>query len=322
MSGFRGRFSVRTHTLATNVSLYQHLNKTGRLLFWFWWGAVSLGTGGLAVIGFMQAGEAFRSGAWSSVEGKVVRTEVKRNVSRNSDGRSRVSYSPVLEYHFQVGDRIFHGHRMQILGHGYNSRRAASHAIKELITDNRCLVYYNPTDPEQCSLKVGLEARHLFAPAAGFAFFLIAQVIGWRIYRQSTASRRSGDPDGTSVEQPVSSNEELPPPHDPAELGPRGEFLQQNVTRLGREHIGSDSPVHWYIHSVLDEGPLSYVVVEPFPKDAGYDKWVFVVWFDPQPAELVATYCFENEDFHRFSSLASYPHSLPYRLPRGKDYAN
>ena len=288
-------------------------------------GGFILGGLGVAVIGFIQAGEAFQSGAWSSVDGKVVRTEVKRNVSRNSDGRSRVSYSAVLEYHFQVGDRIFHGHRMQIPGTGYNSRRAASHAIKELITDNRCLVYYNPTDPEQCSLKVGLEARHLHVPAIGFGCCLIgllAQVGGWLMNRQSAASRRSGDPDGTSVEQPVSSNEELPPPHDPAELGPRGEFLQQNVTRLGREHIGSDSPVHWYIHSVLDEGPLSYVVVEPFPKDAGYDKWVFVVWFDPQPAELVATYCFENEDFHRFSSLASYPHSLPYRLPRGKDYAN
>lgn len=238
-------------------------------------GGFILGGLGVAVIGFIQAGEAFQSGAWSSVDGKVVRTEVKRNVSRNSDGRSRVSYSAVLEYHFQVGDRIFHGHRMQIPGTGYNSRRAASHAIKELITDNRCLVYYNPTDPEQCSLKVGLEARHLHVPAIGFGCCLIgllAQVGGWLMNRQSAASRRSGDPDGTSVEQPVSSNEELPPPHDPAELGPRGEFLQQNVTRLGREHIGSDSPVDWYIHSVLDEGPLSYVVVEPFPKDAGYDK--------------------------------------------------
>ncbi|MEE2641585.1 MAG: DUF3592 domain-containing protein [Planctomycetota bacterium] len=299
-----------------------------RLFTFFWAGGFILGGLVFAIIGFMGAGEAFQSGSWPSVEGEVISKKVTRSESRDSDGDTRVSYNPVLEYHFRVDEQIYHGHRLQIAGFSYDSSERAWSAINELITDDRCLVYYNPDNPEQSSLTAGFRANHLLFPAIGIICCLVGLAGGWLMNREDMADLRSGkgkntgDPaDASAGETSTPTEEAPPPPKDPAQWGPRGDFLQQNITRLGREHVGTDSPVDWYIHAVMDEGPLSYVEVEPFPKDTGYDKWVFVVWFDPQPAELVATYCFENGDFYLFSSQADKPFPLPGRLPGSQDNA-
>lgn len=90
---------------------------------------------------------------------------------------------------------------------------------------------------------------------------------------------------------------------EPVLSGPRADILKDNITRWGREHIGTkdDSLVDWRILSSRDDEHLSYVQVEPIPKKAGYDEFVFVISFSEEPANLMATYCLKKDGFYLFS---------------------
>ena len=110
-----------------------------------------------------------------------------------------------------------------------------------------------------------------------------------------------------------------PRPNRPALEGPRGKTLEENITRWGREHIGSgdDTPVDWEIFWSFDDGHLSYVEVEPFPNEVGYDKFIFVISFKELPADLVATYCLEDGRFLLFSRNGDTDEALPDELSTG-----
>jgi len=80
--------------------------------------------------------------------------------------------------------------------------------------------------------------------------------------------------------------------------------------------VGDDTLIDWYIHYSIDDGDVSCVEVEPFPKEVGYERFIFVVSFKKPNADLVATCCFEDGTFLLFSSsVDSQGISLPERLP-------
>ncbi len=93
---------------------------------------------------------------------------------------------------------------------------------------------------------------------------------------------------------------------EPVLTGPRAEALKANMTRWGREHVGTgdDTLVDWQIVSARDDQQLTYVEVEPVPKEVGYDKFVFVISFEKEEGSLIAAYCLEKDGYYLFSSSA------------------
>jgi len=290
-----------------------------RLFVYVWSGGFIIGGLFFGGLGCVWAWEAMESGSWPSTEGKVIDSRVNREETRDSDGDRKIRYRPIVVYEFRVDGRTYSGNRLQIGSLGYKKHSAASAAIKERTRENQCTVFYNPKDPAQSSLTAGLQLSHFLFPGLGMVLFLVGFFGGWLMIsqskkRQNTSKKHHHNPPDTGAQVPVAT---MPKPKAPDHFGPRGDTLQQNITSWGREHIGTgdDTLIDWYMHSSFDDGHLSFVEVEPFPKEVGYDKFIFVVSFEQQPADLIATYCFEDGEFFMFSSNANDHHNLPAKLP-------
>ena len=290
-----------------------------------WSGGFILGGLLFSVIGFMQLDEAIESRSWLSTDGRVLSKSVAVSHSRDSDNRNKTTYQPKVDYEFTVEDRTYHGHRLRISAWGYQKRSAATAALEKLTSNGQCVVFYAPDNPDRSSLTAGFTWGDLLMPFLGTVCCLCGLVGGWFMTvedrrarkRSKQKSKRSIGTSSHEVDH-AELSASMPDPKVPSQFGPRGVTLQKNINRWGREQIGTgdDTLIDWYIHSSIDDGDVSYVEVEPFPKEVGYERFIFVISFKKPNADLVATYCFENGTFLLFSSsVDSLGISLPGKLP-------
>ena len=107
---------------------------------------------GLFLFGFFQYWKVRRSQSWPSVPGTVTGTSIRRDESRDEDGID-VTYVPVVEYQFAVGETWFRGNRLRFDDRGYGSRKKAQEALAGFPVGTPVAVFYNPHKPSQCVLE-------------------------------------------------------------------------------------------------------------------------------------------------------------------------
>jgi hypothetical protein len=287
----------------------------GRLFILLWGAGFILGGLLFATLGYFEAKEALQSGSWPSVEGEVLSQKIDVQRSRDSDGDRTINYRPQVTYQFEVEGKLYQGSRLQIGQPSYNSRAKAAKAMKRLTEGDRCTVFYDPDNPKTCTLEAGLQFHHVLFVGFGLLFCVVGVGGSW-LFLANTGNQNSKKKRPASTAKRSNSGEQRPRPTHPALDGPRAKMLEENITRWGREHIGSgdDTPVDWEIISSFDDGHLSYVEVEPFPNEVGYDKFIFVISFKIQPPDLIATYCLEGGQFLLFSRNTDTDEELPDEL--------
>jgi hypothetical protein len=107
---------------------------------------------GLFLFGFLQYRKVRRSQSWPSVPGTVTGTSVRRDETRDEDGID-VTYVPVVEYQFAVGETWFRGNRLRFDDRGFGSPKTAQKALAGFPVGTPVAVFYNPHKPSQCVLE-------------------------------------------------------------------------------------------------------------------------------------------------------------------------
>ncbi len=92
----------------------------------------------------------------------------------------------------------------------------------------------------------------------------------------------------------------------------REAYIQKHITWFCEEEFPDDTGIQWPILGFQHHDGLVFVEVEPQPNQVGYDKFKFVFSFnDPQKVCIVATYCWENEEFSLLSCMPEMSDKLP-----------
>ena len=61
--------------------------------------------------------------------------------------------------------------------------------------------------------------------------------------------------------------------------------------------------IYWHILCSHDKEHLFYVDLEPAPRIVCYDMYVYLIAISKYPAEMIVTYCFENEQYLLFTQI-------------------
>lgn len=134
------------------------------------WNLGGLIFGGVLIWGVYSWASAPR---WQTVIGQVVFTEITTRDSRNSRGVSSTTYSPRLNYRYQVGGRDYLSNRFRdgSISRNYMTERGARQAI-DRYTSGPLTVYYDPVDPQRSALDVS-PLNDLLIYTGGFGLLLI-----------------------------------------------------------------------------------------------------------------------------------------------------
>lgn len=124
-----------------------------------------LGVGGNLLLGASrELMESLEAMSWPTVAGKVTRSELKvenHEIKTRSDSGIRRSvteetYTPVVDYTFEVNGIELHGSRIaSVRGGTLSDRASVEEKLKKYSTGTSVTVSYNPDDPEQCLLEPG-----------------------------------------------------------------------------------------------------------------------------------------------------------------------
>jgi hypothetical protein len=119
---------------------------------WFWIGLVFLPLAALIVVAVASKGLDFqRAKAWTTVTGRIVRSELVAKHHRFQGSPETVENVPVVEYEFTVGARKYRGSR---IGIGDDSGGANAEAtLARYVVGHDVTVYYDPNDPRNCALE-------------------------------------------------------------------------------------------------------------------------------------------------------------------------
>jgi hypothetical protein len=115
---------------------------------------------GLLLVGLILIGVAISQNrkakkaekTWLTVPGVVLNSEVKVNRSRNSKGRTTTSYSPWVNYQYQVKDQTYTGARIGF-GSGDYGRSKSDKMIAGYPQGAPVTVHYDPADPSKAVLE-------------------------------------------------------------------------------------------------------------------------------------------------------------------------
>ncbi len=124
---------------------------------------------GLVFFALRSRKKAEESQGWPGVSGQINRSGVKRSASSDDDGNTTYSYSPAVEYSYQVGGQSFTSRRM-VFGavKGYSSPAKAEKELARYPAGAAVTVYYNPENPAEAVLE---------RTAGGFNAMLIGGII-------------------------------------------------------------------------------------------------------------------------------------------------
>ena len=125
----------------------------------------------LIVIGFLQKNKAQKAAeTWLPASGVILSSRVETHRSRDSKGRTRVSYRPVVNYQYQVMGQSFNGDQIGFGNGSYGSAKADK-LIAPYPQGAQVNVHYDPADPA----KAVLETRNL---SSGSMFVFGAILLG------------------------------------------------------------------------------------------------------------------------------------------------
>jgi hypothetical protein len=142
--------------------------------------------GAVFILGFMGVGifliyrsvqsrkKAEASQGWPSTIGQINESRVSHSVYTDTDGDSRDSYTPYVEYTYQVAGQTYTGREITFgFKQGFSNASKAQAMLAKFPVGAQVNVYYDPADPQQAVLE-----RQAGGYGAGLVLGIIFLVIG------------------------------------------------------------------------------------------------------------------------------------------------
>lgn len=82
---------------------------------------------------------------WPSVTGRIIRSELSGS-DEIDEGEIRKSYSPVVEYEYEVKGKKFSGDTISIVAHSTTEKSDARSIVNRYKPGSKVFVYYDPED--------------------------------------------------------------------------------------------------------------------------------------------------------------------------------
>ena len=121
-----------------------------------------------------------KSKKWSQTIGTITKSELKENISTDSDGRAQIYYKAHLEYiyHSNGQDTEIVGKQLFPYVDMWSSyRKEKLTIINKLKKGDKVKVYYNPINPSRSCLITGANYYAKYIISAGLVFMALALVI-------------------------------------------------------------------------------------------------------------------------------------------------
>ena len=146
-----------------------------------------------------KLGPGIASRTWPSIPGHVTNHKIEAyEVTNHGDsGETYTRYRPAVNYNFRVYDHTYQGTRVRIGEPGFKTKAGASRLLQKLTDDSQCQVFYDPYDPNNCTLVKGVDVMTLvesvlallggiiaFA-AGGFLIFVCIPKGNWKKFRDT-----------------------------------------------------------------------------------------------------------------------------------------
>lgn len=88
------------------------------------------------------------SQGWPGTMGQVTVSEIRRDVDTDSEGYSSATYTPEVEYTYEVSGQVFTGKKISFgFKTGYGNRSKAEARLANYPEGSQVTVYYDPANP-------------------------------------------------------------------------------------------------------------------------------------------------------------------------------
>lgn len=140
--------------------------------------AMLAGGGYLIYSSISNKKKAAASQSWPSAPGIITNLDVRRSTSTDSDGDTTITYTPVIEYDYDVIGQTYHGSRVAFGAvTGYSSQGKAQEALIPYAIGGTVTVYYNPDNPSEAVLEQKAKSTTLTL-VIGIVLILLALCAG------------------------------------------------------------------------------------------------------------------------------------------------
>jgi hypothetical protein len=124
--------------------------------------------------------EAYASGSWPVIDGKIVESKVNSHSSITKKGRTQTSYQAEIQYTFLVDGVSHTGRRLSFGDHSTANSNQASMIVDQYPVNKTVSVHYMPRHPDVCVLQPGLRGSTWVEPLLGVALLGIGI---WMIFK-------------------------------------------------------------------------------------------------------------------------------------------
>jgi hypothetical protein len=128
---------------------------------------------GLSYWGWTIVQDARASSSWPTAAGAVISSEV----SHSTDAEGGDSYSPEVDYQYQVDGQNIINDQIKFGENSYDSRRRAEEIAANYPVGRQVTVYYDPEQPDKAVLEPGVSAGSYIVLSIGVVFILIALLV-------------------------------------------------------------------------------------------------------------------------------------------------
>jgi Protein of unknown function (DUF3592). len=126
----------------------------------------AIGAGLLWVSWFVGKNDFNAGRTWKPVQGQVVFSKTVKQAG---------GWEPVVRYRYDVNGKSYEsGNRNTSGGWGVQDAGAADMIVSDHRKSSAVTVYYNPADPGQAAIEVGLGMKHFMFALIGLGFIAIA----------------------------------------------------------------------------------------------------------------------------------------------------
>lgn len=128
---------------------------------------------GLSYWGWTILQDARASSSWPTSEGVVTSSEV----DHSTDAEGGDSYSPEIDYQYQVDGQSLTNNQIKFGENSYNSRRTAEEIAANYPVGRQVIVYYDPEQPDKAVLEPGVSSGSYIVLSIGVVFILVALLV-------------------------------------------------------------------------------------------------------------------------------------------------
>jgi len=128
---------------------------------------------GVLVLTLRNRKKSQESLSWPTVGGIIVKSQISRSSSTDSDGDTSYTYSPDVAYEYSVIGQTFQGKRISFDTISSGSQKNAERVVSRYQVGAPVTVSYDPQKPQESVLE-----RRVSSPTGGIIFSVIFLVVG------------------------------------------------------------------------------------------------------------------------------------------------